>query len=266
MQPPTPYSQLNAVLDELLRDVRGVLVHNFLGAYLQGSFAVGDFDQHSDVDFVIAVERELTDLDVAALQGVHRRIYDLPVEWAKHLEGSYFPAAILRSSDRAGEPLWYLDHGSNQLVRSDHCNTLLVRSVLQAHGVALAGPPAADLIDPVAITALRREIRRTMQEWAREILTDPQPYANRFYQGFIALNYARMLHDLVEGRPGSKRAGAEWAKDTFGFPWTDLIDRAWATRPNPAVRVRQPADPADFELTLEFMKLCVESSKAIRIP
>src|SRR5258708_38435162 len=108
---PTPYAELNSVLEELVASVKAALGEAFVGAYLQGSFAVGDFDRHSDVDFIIVVSDELRDTQVDALQAIHRRIYCLPSEWAQHLEGSYFPTAILRNFDRA-KPLWYLDHGS----------------------------------------------------------------------------------------------------------------------------------------------------------
>ena len=50
---PTPYPDLNVVLREFVTQVRNVLGANFIGAYLQGSFAVGDFDIYSDVDFLI---------------------------------------------------------------------------------------------------------------------------------------------------------------------------------------------------------------------
>jgi hypothetical protein len=263
MDQPTPYSDLNTALRHLVHEVRSALTDTFIGAYLQGSFAVGEFDEHSDADFVITVRAELSDAQVASLQSLHGRVYDLPSEWAKHLEGSYFPVATLRSGDRSGTPLWYLDHGSRALVRSNHCNTLLVRCVLREQGVTLAGPAPATLIDPVPVDALRREIRRTMQEFGREILDHPDRYRNRFYQGFIVLNYARMLRDLIEGRPGSKRAGAAWAKATLDPAWTDLIDRAWAARPNPAASVRQPPDAADFERTLEFMKTCIREGSSV---
>src|SRR5713226_10779071 len=97
---PTPYPELDSVLEELVASVRVALGHAFVGAYLQGSFAVGDFDRHSDVDFVIVVAHELSDGQVDALQAIHRRIYGLPSDWAQHLEGSYFPAAILRNYDQ----------------------------------------------------------------------------------------------------------------------------------------------------------------------
>ncbi len=56
---PTPYPELNAVLEELVDSAQVVLRNSFVGAYLQGSFAVGEFDRHSDVDFIIVIEDEL---------------------------------------------------------------------------------------------------------------------------------------------------------------------------------------------------------------
>ena len=53
---PTPYPELNAVLQELLEILQAVLIDNFVALCLQGSFAVGDFDHHSDVDFIVVIE------------------------------------------------------------------------------------------------------------------------------------------------------------------------------------------------------------------
>ncbi|HEY6222679.1 MAG TPA: aminoglycoside adenylyltransferase domain-containing protein [Gemmatimonadales bacterium] len=258
---PTPYPELNSVLQELVTRVQAALNGGFVGAYLQGSFAVGDFDQHSDCDFIIAVRDELTQDQVPALQTIHERVFDLGPQWARHLEGSYSPTATLRGYRQRGSPLWFLDHGSRTLVRSDHCNTIVVRWILREHGIALTGPCPASLIDPIPIDALRSEIRATIRDWGRQILDDPDPYRNRFYQGYIVLSYCRMLHDLIEGRPGSKRSGAAWAKAHRDPQWAPLIDRAWDCRPNPAVAVREPPDGADFARTLEFVQDIMRESE-----
>ena len=257
----TPYADLDTVLRVLVTGIQRALGDTFIGAYLQGSFAVGDFDEHSDVDFIVVVHDELSDSQVEALQVLHARVYDLESEWAKHLEGSYFPATVLRDASQRGSPLWYLDHGSRSLVRSDHCNTIVVRQVVREMGVPLAGPDPATLVDPIPVAVLRDEIRATMLGWGREILANPEPWANRFYQGCLVLNYARMLHDLVGGRPGSKRAGAEWAKERFGPQWADLIDSAWSGRPNPAVSVRTPARTQAFAPTLDFLRLVLAEAE-----
>jgi hypothetical protein len=257
---PTPYPDLNAVLEQLVAGVQAALGETVVAAYLQGSFAIGDFDQHSDVDFIVVSENELTAGQVEALQVLHPRLYALESPWAQHLEGSYFPKSTLRGAAQAGRPLWYLDHGSRALIRSDHCNTVVVRWVLRHYGVALAGAPPATLIDAIPVEMLRAEIRATMHAWGREIQAQPERYANRFYQTFIVLSYCRMLRDLVVGDTGSKRAGAEWAKANLDPRWAGLIDRAWAGRPDPARSVRQPADPADFRSTLEFVAYVIGAS------
>ena len=262
----TPYPELNAVLRELVTGVQAALGDAFVGAYLQGSFAVGDFDRHSDVDFVIAISEEVSDHQIVALQALHERIYGLGPEWAKHLEGSYFPAAILRDYRQRAKPLWYLDHGSRSLVKSDHCNTLVVRWVVRERGVPLAGPDPTTLVDPIPVDALRKEMRETIRTWGEQLLAEPDQYRNRFYQGFIVLNYCRMLHDLVEGHPGSKIAGATWAKSALDPKWSALIDRAWNSRPDPAVAVREPPNAADFEMTLQLVKAVIRESERYAPP
>lgn len=252
--PPTPYPELNAVLQELLGSVQSILPDDFVAAYLQGSFAVGDFDRHSDCDFVVVVNEDLSEPQHHSLQVMHERIYELKYEWATHLEGSYFPAGVLRDHNQAGTELWYLDNGSRALVRSQHDNTVVVRWIVREKGVALAGPPPSVLIDPIPTEVLRREILATFTEWGEQILADPQRINNRFYQTFAVLSYCRMLHDLHSGVIGSKRSGTEWAKRNVDASWTDLIDRAWDGRPNPARSSREPANPADLARTLDFVR------------
>ena len=45
---PTHFAELNELLGELVRQARSILEGNFVGAYLQGSFALGDADLYSD--------------------------------------------------------------------------------------------------------------------------------------------------------------------------------------------------------------------------
>jgi hypothetical protein len=251
--PPTPYAELNGVLAELVSGMLEVLGKKLVGVYLQGSFAVGDFDEHSDVDFIVAIAADLTTEEVARLDEVHGRVYDLPCPWAQHLEGSYFPLDVLRSATTVGRPLWYLDHGARSLKQSTHCNTLVVRWIVRERAVTLFGPRPDLLVDPVSTDALRSEIYTVMHEWAAEIRAKPELYRNHFYQAFIVLSYCRMLHDFEAGSIGSKRTGAEWFK-ARARQWSGLIDRAWSGRPDPAASVRRAAEPNEFALTLQLME------------
>ncbi len=259
---PTPYPELNNVLVELVSGIMQILGSHFTGAYLQGSFAVGDFDEWSDVDFVVVLEDELTSEQVNSLQALHGLIFRLESYWAKHLEGSYFPSSILRKPITRSSELWYLDNGSSNLIRSDHCNTILVRWIIREKGVVLAGPPPLLLVDPISTDMLRREISGEILMWGQHILDDPSLYANCFYQHYIVLNFARMLHDLHRGYPGSKREGAEWAKSTLDPRWSDIIDSTWNGRPKPEEKIRQTADPAAYDRTLQFVQYIMSQCRA----
>jgi len=258
---PTAYPDLNDILEEIVASLQAILEDYFLGAYLQGSFALGDYDRHSDVDFIIVTESELTDNHVLQLQVMHAHIFDLDSFWAQHLEGSYFPKNVLRYAPEPEKKLWYLDNGSSELVKSIHCNTLVVRWVVREHGITLAGPAPKTLVDPVPNDKLHEEIREVISEWGEEILNNPDRFNNRFYQSFIVLSYCRMQHDLQTGSTGSKRTAAEWAKIHMDPSWRDLIDRTWDARPIPEASSRQPADKQDFERTLEFVRYVIDLSK-----
>lgn len=252
---------LNEVLDELVRGAQDVLGENFVGAYLQGSFALGDWDTHSDVDFLVVVQ-DLPDAALPALQALHGRIYDrVEPHWTKHLEGSYFPKELLRRSELAGTPLFYLDNTARELIWSKHDNTLVVRWVMREYGVTLAGQEARTLVDPVPPDGLRRETWDRMLYWSDLLDDDPQEMNNRWYQPYAVLSYCRMLYTLETGRVCSKPAGAAWAKAVLDGRWAGLIDRAWAERPNPSEKVHMQADPGDFGLTLEFIQYVLADGK-----
>ncbi len=258
MQSPTQHPELDSLLRQLVHEVRGVLGSNFVGVYLQGSLATGDFDEHSDVDFVIVTKDRLPSRIVDALQKRHVYVHGLKSRWAKKLEGSYFPQNLLRNIDRAGEELWYLDNGSSTLVRSPHCNTVVVRWILRNRGIVLAGPPISSLVGPVSTHALRVDILTTFINWGHQILAEPERIGSRFYQGFAVLSYCRMLRDFTFGTIASKRTCSDWAKSTLDPSWTGLIERAWRTRPNRKLTSRQPADSADLELTLQFVRYVMD--------
>jgi hypothetical protein len=249
----TPFPELDGVLREFLDGVRTSLGDDFCGAYLQGSFAVGDADEHSDVDFVVVVHHEVTPGQLERLQALHSRLHELPVGWAQHLEGSYISKARLRRIDPTRAPLPFLDNGSRALVWDAHCNTAVVRWSLREHGIVLAGPDPAELVDPVSADELRAEARvavRAYVEWAPEpTIAGPM---SRWKQPYLVLTFCRLLHTLETGTVSSKRVAGLWALGALHREWAPLIRRALADRPDPWVRIHQVADSTAAERTLQF--------------
>ena len=254
MRGPTPFDDLNAVLDEFLAGVRSALGDNFCGLYLQGSFAVGDADVHSDVDFICVTNEEVGDAQLQALQIVHGRLFALDVPWAQHLEGSYVPRTSLRRIDPERRPYPYLDNGADELIQDSHCNTAVVRWSLREHGVRLAGPDPKTLVDPVSADELRGEVLAAMDEFADWApIPTKGGRMSQWKQIYLVTSFCRMLHTLHSGRVSSKRAGCEWALGALPPAWTDLVRRALDDRPDPWRRVYEPADDEAIDRTLAFV-------------
>jgi hypothetical protein len=282
---PTPYADLNAVLADLISQVRAILGDNLVGACLQGSFALGDFDEASDVDALIVVRDDLSADVVDALQAMHGQIHDRPSNWAQRLELSYVPAAILRHKegqprDPPGEPraddwadpgtsggppvvypFWFLGNGERTLVRSEHDNTQVARWIAREAGVVLAGSPPAELIDPVPSEALKAEVRETLHRVLHLVLDEGLALDQLWLQAFFVSLACRALHALETGRVSSKKAASAWAHKALGPRWTELIDAALVARLQPLDARLAPPPAEAVEQTLAFLRLV--RSKAI---
>jgi predicted nucleotidyltransferase len=249
-RPATPFSDLNDVLDRLVEGVQNILGDGFCGAYLQGSFAVGDADEHSDVDFIVVTGDEVTPEERAELQALHQELYALPTPWAQHLEGSYVPRRILRRPDPELRPLLYLDNGATEFTLDNHDNTAVVRWSLREHGVVLAGPEPRELIDPVTADDLRANVRWAFGEWTKWFRSVES--MSRRALAVAVLTHCRMLHTVATGIVDSKRIAGEWALRELDPEWEPLVRWALDDRPDPWTKVREQADPAQLRRTLSF--------------
>ena len=259
----TRFPDLDAVLNELVQASAIILGDNFCGAYLQGSFAVGDADEHSDVDFVIVTHDAVNEPAVRQLRGLHADFPHREGNWPQHLDGSYFPKEILRRPDPSCTPLLYVDNGSDILEWSDHDNTTVVRWVLREYGVTLAGPPARMLVEPIAAEVLKAEVRVTIRDWFESILAKPAAdMDNAWFQPYVVLTGCRMMHTLDCGRVTSKAAAGSWAIERLESKFAVLIQQALDQRPDPWLRVHQRSTPQAVEQTREFMSYVLNSSSS----
>ncbi|HXQ11145.1 MAG TPA: nucleotidyltransferase domain-containing protein [Caulobacteraceae bacterium] len=281
---PTPYPELNALLERLVNGARAALGDNFVGAYLHGSFALGDADERSDVDFVIVTRQDLSPDALAALQALHAELHQLPNHWAMRLEGSYAPAAIIRRRspeprDPPGEPrpdnwtdpgasglhpevypFWFIGNGRDKLVRSEHDNREIPRWILRERGVVLAGPNPRGLIEPVTAEMVRAEAQALIEIFAK-LAVEGDLLKTHLFQCFAALAAARALHTIDTGRVNSKAAAVTFAKHRLEARFAALVERGWTEREERPARdadmgayVERPADPDAAAATLELLR------------
>lgn len=226
-------------------------------------------------DFIVITNNELTEEQVNDVQRAHLDTYDQDNRWAKRLEYSFFPKKMLdkhsspfingKRNDSEERRLWYFNNGSRNIEKSDHCNTLVTLWIICEKGIALMGPDPKTLINPIDPNDLRKEIKDTMIGWEKDVSRNPEVYKNRFYQSYLVLNYARMLHDLYEGRIGSKSEGMIWAKSNLDSKWIDLIDYCWKQRQDTSISITQPTSQEMFTKSLEFVKHTVDQGKKYKI-
>jgi hypothetical protein len=253
MEYPTSYPDVNVTLDALQASAQAILGANFVGMYLYGSLASGDFDpERSDIDFVIVTKGLISNETIAGLEAMHTRTYASGLKWARKLEGAYIPQSDIRSYEPDHAPCPFLNEGRFYLAGLGS-DWVIQRHVLREQGVTVAGPEIRRLIDPVRPTGLRQAVLAVLREWWAPILQNPALVRDGEYQAYAVLTMCRSLYTLEHGTISSKPVSARWAQAVLGEPEKDLIE--WALSWN---RVR----PSDRKKeTLEFIRLTLERSQ-----
>lgn len=270
----TPHDDLNVVLHHWLVRLHEVLGDNLVGAYLQGSLAVGDFDSASDVDFMVALQEDIPATRVDVLHRLHQE--SLPSAWLKNFEGSYAPAFALRRlstvpRDPPGEPredgrrepgtwrpgpyaypFWFLT-ADEPPVRREYDNCQLVRWVLREKGVWLTGALVETIVDPVSSDDLRREMTEMLACNMDRLAGDLSWLRTANGQASAVLIFARALETMETGEIRSKRSAVAFARAKLE-PWADLVATAFAERARAAAAsyVDRPSDPRAVDETLAF--------------
>jgi hypothetical protein len=229
---PTPYPDVNEILQLLLEEMQKVLGDQFVGMYLYGSLSSGDFHPDaSDIDYLVVTADILSENTIGALESMHYRIWNTGLKWAEKLEGSYLPVAHLRRYEKmdtayptVNEGRFYLaPHGSNWVIQ---------RHIIREGGVTLAGPDPRSMIDPVGPDDIRRAVTGTLHEWWFPLLDDPSWLKNHGseYHAYAILTMCRSLYALERGEIVSKPVAAGWAQGQLGGKWPQVIEQSLATR------------------------------------
>jgi hypothetical protein len=223
---PTPYPEVNRGLQALLEQVRLILGEQFLGFYLYGSLAQGDFNlQRSDIDFVVLTHEALSSEKIEELRTMHARLEKGDLPWVQKLEGAYLPRAVIRGHDPAHPPVPTLNEGRFYLAPLG-ADWVIQRHVLRQDKAVITGPPLSDLIDPVSEKALVGAVRGVLKTWWAAMIENPQRLTAPGYQPFAVLSMCRALYTVRTGKLGSKTESAEWALRELGEEWHSLIRKA----------------------------------------
>jgi hypothetical protein len=254
---PTPYPDVNAVLHAFTTQAQAILGEHFVGLYLSGSLAVGDFDpRSSDIDFVVVTAASLPADRVAALREMHARFAAGESPWAERIEAVYIPQAALRDGAPPAARYPVLEKGDTLALAPLEDGWPVQLYTLREHGVAVAGPDPGTLIPPVPPADLNRAGAGIAAEWLEQAHADPSWLdwlRPRQHQAFVVLTLCRLLYTLETGGVISKPGAARWGQQHLGPRWAELIEDAVA-------RQHAAGDATDRDIadTVALVALTVE--------
>lgn len=247
---PTPYPDVNELLVRFQRGAQSLLGARFAGLYLHGSLAAGDFDPgSSDIDFLVVTEGDLPEALLPGLAELHTRLAQ-GSHWGAELEGSYIPRGVVRRYDPQAATHPHIERYGRLVVEQHDVDWLIQRHVLREHGLALYGPPAAEIIDPVPPEALRQAAASLLHGWWARQLADPRLLQQRGYQVYAVLTMCRARYTFAHGTVVSKPVAARWALEKVGPRWRELVELA----------VRRELDRDTLPETLAFIQATIDHS------
>ena len=163
-----------AYLAELVEKLQGILGASLVGVYVGGSWALGGYEPpDSDLDVAVVIREPLSEEGAARLVAAFRHeAFPCPARglelvvytWESAASGTTNPgfelnlntgARLTFRADREPQP------GERHWFAVD-------RSVLAAHGIALLGPPAAEVFAPIAADDLRPVLADVLLWYERE--------------------------------------------------------------------------------------------------
>jgi hypothetical protein len=204
----------------------GTLGHRMIGLYLVGSFALGDLQPDSDLDFVAV----LADIDRAADEAL---LGPLHGDHSDHtLEGFYVAVGDLRRhpADWVSPRLHWLNGEWREVA-----GALIVEcEMLRRFGHRIQGPPVGDLGVFDAGADLGASSRRNLQVyWAPWIeRTGPWLMENGSLRDqawaatWCVLGVPRLYVAITDGEIVSKTEAGVRARKTFDPKWRPVIDAA----------------------------------------
>jgi hypothetical protein len=259
---PTPYSDINQALQELTGCIWAILGSQFVGLYLYGSLALGDFDpQTSDIDFIVVTQSELSAELIDALRVMHLEFGHSNSPWAGKIEAAFIALEALKHSAPATMPYPQVEKGRGLSLAPLEDGWAFQRYTLRERGVAVSGPGPDPFADPVNWVEMQQAAAAILGKWQEQTLQDADWNAwvrQRSNQAFVVMTICRMLYSLETGAVASKPAAARRAQKTLEPRWGALIEGALADQ-----HYKGEISDREFEETLEFLNEALKEDNRI---
>ncbi|HYN89012.1 MAG TPA: aminoglycoside adenylyltransferase domain-containing protein, partial [Ardenticatenaceae bacterium] len=257
---PTPFAGVNVVLEAFHTHIQALLQGHFLGMYLVGSLALGDFDpSSSDIDFVVVTNTDLAGGLVRGLAEIHAQFAASPSPWATRIEAVYIPRAALRTHATATRQYPQIEKGTTLAPAALEDGWVFQCWTLRERGLVVAGRTPGELVAPIQAREMHAAVAAIAGGWADAARHDPawlDWLRHRPHHAFVVQTLCRMLYSLATGAVTSKPRAIEWAQQALGTPWSTFIQRSLAARHEAG-----PLTQSEVDDTVAFIHYTLERSQ-----
>ena len=253
---PTPYPYVNAAVKLLLTDVKAILGDYFVGLYLHGSLALGDFNpDRSDIDFLVVTTRKLAKKIIPRVEKMHANIRQSGLKLVEKMEGAYLTKNAIRRYKPDNR--LHLDYEDKLFFARNDSNWVINLHVIREHGIVIAGPEPKTLIGAVSPAKLGQAARDILVTWwAPMINNSDRMQSGPGYPAYAVDTMCRILYTLHHGEIVSKPTAARWALQKIERCWSDLVKQATTWK------IGQP--PVGISEAQQFIKYTLDKAERYR--
>ncbi|MDP4090973.1 MAG: DUF4111 domain-containing protein [Bacillota bacterium] len=215
------------LLDKLVKHSCRIFGSNLVGIYLHGSMAMGCFNpMKSDIDILVVVENEITDLQkkmfmdviVALNDNAPAKGIEMSVVRSKYCRDFIYPTPFdLHFSNM--HLAWYKSNPTEYIEKMKGIDHDLAAHfvITKNRGIVLYGKTISDVFGEISSEAYLDSIKKDIIE-AEEEVKDNSIY--------IILNLCRVLAYVLERLVLSKKEGGEWGIRNIDDKYQGLIKEA----------------------------------------
>lgn len=215
------------IFDTLVKYSCRIFGSNLVGVYLHGSIAMGCFNpKKSDLDVIIVVENETTDLErkilmdvivslnaVAPIKGI-----EMSLVRSEYCRNFIYPTPFdLHFSMTHLD--WYKSNPKEYIEKMHGTDPDLAAHFLvtKSRGIVLYGKEISEVFGEIPADTYLDSIKRDIAEAKVEVIDNPI---------YIILNLCRVLAYVQDGLALSKKEGGEWGFNNIDCRYQELIKEA----------------------------------------
>ncbi|MBI4129895.1 DUF4111 domain-containing protein [Candidatus Roizmanbacteria bacterium] len=255
---PTPYADINSLLDELLQRIRKILGDKLVGFYLYGSFVWGDFEYDtSDIDMLAAIKSDITEKEFEALKQMHADFVKNYPAWDDRIEVQYYSLNGLQTFKTKSSLLTVISPGDSLHTVDAGIEWLVNWYFVQEYGVTLWGPKPSTIIPHISKGEFLQAVKNHALNWKGYV---KRTIKSRSDQAYAILTLCRALYTSNTSKQVSKKKAAAWAMQELP-EWSTLIQNALAWRKD---RLNKQIDhEATYPKTVKFVNDVIDQIRMI---